>query len=347
MGCTPTLMGYACPVIGNKWAVIEYLPAVNFSASEPVRPEMKGDLQRSLLHDLKAHLPSNMLSAAADNYFAGKMIARIARILLIAEEQGLAYCDDDIMSDMGASRSYCPQFTHSLQQLRSGVEIWFNGSAAAPQLYDRFWGGLVNCGCTFASGSCLNTFPDCPALSDPGMNFGNGFYDDHHFQYGYHIYAAAVLMKLDPLWARKNVEHVLLYVRDIANPSPQDKYFPVFRHKDWYDDLIHSLRSCFPGLICVCCYRYMGFSWANGIIPLNLNGRNEESSSEAIAAYEAVALLGRVIVKVFDEDSVDDKDWRARGTRMWTMGRLLCGSLHLTVVSQFMLHNVVHFQRPS
>jgi hypothetical protein len=85
----------------------------------------------------------------------------------------------------------------------------------------------------------------------------------------------------------------------------------------------------------VCCCRYMGFSWANGIIPLNLNGRNEESSSEAIAAYEAVALLGRVIVQVFNEDSVDDKDWRARGTRMWTMGRLLCGSLHLTVISLF------------
>ncbi len=33
---------------------------------------------------------------------------------------------------------------------------------------------------------------DCPDLYDLGQNFGQGFYQDHHFHFGYHLYAAAV-----------------------------------------------------------------------------------------------------------------------------------------------------------
>jgi len=29
-------------------------------------------------------------------------------------------------------------------------------------------------------------------LSLSGYNFGNGFYNDHHFHYGYFVYSAAV-----------------------------------------------------------------------------------------------------------------------------------------------------------
>jgi endoglucanase Acf2 len=46
--------------------------------------------------------------------------------------------------------------------------------------------------------------------------------------------------------------------------------------------------------------RYLGFSWASGVVTLSgkpyPNGRNQESASEAIAAYEAVALYGDVMV---------------------------------------------------
>lgn len=45
--------------------------------------------------------------------------------------------------------------------------------------------------------------------------------------------------------------------------------------------------------------RYLGFSWASGIVTIGNrpypNGRNQESVSEAIAAYEAIALLGDVM----------------------------------------------------
>jgi endoglucanase Acf2 len=71
-------------------------------------------------------------------------------------------------------------------------------------------------------------------------------------------------------------ERALILVRNIANPTDEDEFFPAFRHKDWYQ----------------------GHSWASGIhSPVFENGRNQESSSEAIAAYEAVALFGTVMVR--------------------------------------------------
>lgn len=43
-----------------------------------------------------------------------------------------------------------------------------------------------------------------------------------------------VAAKFDNVWGRKFHERVLLLVRDIANPSGEDPYFPAWRHKDWY-----------------------------------------------------------------------------------------------------------------
>lgn len=70
-------------------------------------------------------------------------------------------------------------------------------------------------------------------IQDPGLNFGQGYYNDHHFHFGYHIYAAAILSEFDRDWGRTHFEEVLLLIRDIANPSVKDEFFPVFRQKDW------------------------------------------------------------------------------------------------------------------
>ncbi|KAG8457663.1 hypothetical protein KFE25_002327 [Diacronema lutheri] len=90
----------------------------------------------------------------------------------------------------------------------------------------------------------------------------------------YHLFAAAVAAKLDPAWGVRQRERLLLYARDIANPSTEDRFFPVWRHKDWFT----------------------GWSWASGIAlgggkPYR-NGRNQESTSESIHAYYGLQLLG-------------------------------------------------------
>ena len=64
--------------------------------------------------------------------------------------------------------------------------------------------------------------------------------NDMHFHYGYHIYAAAVVAHFDPEWGKSYFERVLLLIRNIANPSADDRYFPVMRHKDPYQVSLHE-----------------------------------------------------------------------------------------------------------
>ena len=183
-----------------------------------------------------------------------------------------------------------------LDDLQESVEIWLKPGGKAQKgaeaefLFDESWGGFVNCGCNYTfhkehpdKGSCSNVFPNCPALADVNEDFGNGFYNDHHFHYGYHIYAAAVVAKNRPEWGKRVYERVLMYVRDIANPSVDDKHFPMFRQKDWY----------------------LGNSWAAGLMSMELSphGREQESSSEAIAAFEGVALFGAAMMNAFKDDA--------------------------------------------
>jgi endo-1,3(4)-beta-glucanase len=259
---------------------------------------MMDAMKEALQKDLLWRLPQNYLAGAGDTYFSGKLLARLARILIIADEMGLSHTSD---------------FNNAVVHLREATEIWLNGSAQSVFLYDQSWRGVIMCGCNYAwdeekkLGYCANKFPDCPALSDMGQNFGAGFYNDHHYHFGYHIYAAAVVSKFDANWGRKFHERVLLLVRDIANPSNDDPYFPTWRHKDWY----------------------LGFSWASGIVTIGSNqpypnGRNQESVSEAIAAYEAVAMYGDVMSNIyFGSDDRYDLTAYDSALRMRDMGRLL------------------------
>ena len=117
------------------------------------------------------------------------------------------------------------------------------------------WGGVVSCGCDYdeGTGGCRNAYPDCPALGSWGLNFGNGWYNDHHFHYGYFVHGMAALVALsdrragrergptdesssssflgrDPSDALLH-RRALLLIRDFANPSRGDAAFPVARHK--------------------------------------------------------------------------------------------------------------------
>lgn len=106
----------------------------------------------------------------------------------------------------------------------------------------------------------------------------------------------------DEDWGKEMMENVLLLIRDIANPSPDDKYFPVYRMKDWY----------------------LGNSWAGGIARAYSNGRNQESSSESIAAYEAISLYGSVMADIWSRQN--DNEGKARAARsrhIRDVGRLL------------------------
>lgn len=84
-----------------------------------------------------------------------------------------------------------------------------------------------------------------------GADFGNTQYNDHHFHYGYHILAAAAIAHLDPSWLSANKDYVNALVRDVANPSTQDTYFPTWRAFDWYHghSWAHGLYASYDGKV--------------------------------------------------------------------------------------------------
>lgn len=106
---------------------------------------------------------------------------------------------------------------------------------------------------------------------DSGADFGNTYYNDHHFHYGYHVLAAAVIAHLDPRWLDANKDYVNTLVRDFANPSAKDTWFPQNRMFDWYH----------------------GHSFAHGLYE-SADGRDQESSSEDTMASYALKMWGLV-----------------------------------------------------
>lgn len=139
-------------------------------------------------------------------------------------------------------------------------------------LYDATFGGIV-------SGDYFSSFWTGKSQAERiNGDFGNTFYNDHHFHYGYLVHASAITGHLHKqlnngsmAWIDSKREYVQTLIRDFINPSPVDNYFPEFRNFDWFS----------------------GHSWANGLFEFG-DGQNEESSSEDYNSIYAVKMWGRV-----------------------------------------------------
>ena len=81
-----------------------------------------------------------------------------------------------------------------------------------PFVYEPEWGGVM-----------VNA-----TMADFMIDFGAGWYNDHHFHYGYVLYCAAVLARTDRAWAARFGPIVRLLLRDIASPVA-DGLFSSFR----------------------------------------------------------------------------------------------------------------------
>ncbi|XP_061365961.1 glucan endo-1,3-beta-D-glucosidase ARB_01444-like [Gastrolobium bilobum] len=139
--------------------------------------------------------------------------------------------------------------------LKDTIQPWLDGTFKGNGfLYDRKWGGLVT-----EQGS-----------TDSTADFGFGIYNDHHFHLGYFLYGIAVLAKIDPAWGQKYKPQAYSLVTDFMN-------------------LGQRYNSNYPRLRCFDLYKL--HSWASGLTEFE-DGRNQESSSEAVNAYYSAALMG-------------------------------------------------------
>lgn len=106
---------------------------------------------------------------------------------------------------------------------------------------------------------------------------------DHHFHYGYFVYAAAEAARTDPEWASEDNWGGMIdrLVRDYANWERPDH--------DAELDPAGDQKNAFPFLRNFDVYG--GHSWAGGTVD-NWKGNNQESSSEAVMAYAAMIRWG-------------------------------------------------------
>lgn len=228
-----TLKGDMTGVTGDVWTMEEPLTPIGWNAANPIAPAFEQDVRTALAQDVGFGV------TAGDPYFGGKQFSALARLALIADE----------LNEPALASQYRNTLGSALQQRLAGQ----NGD---PLVYDQTWGGLV-----ISSG-----------INNAGAAFGQGYYNDHHFHYGYWIYAAAAMAKDNPAWVSQWGDEVMHLIRDVAEPSGTDPHYGYMRNKDWF----------------------VGHSWAAGLFEFG-DSRNQESSSEAVNAWYGVYLYGLAI----------------------------------------------------
>ncbi|KAJ1718776.1 hypothetical protein LPJ53_006319 [Coemansia erecta] len=233
-----TSRGRMRAALGHQWQWTEDLEPLGFSGQTPLSDDAAVHLRQLVAVDAQS-LTSDAQTLPQDPYFFGKAVARAMRIALIADEVG-----DTASCNLAVD--------HAIEWL----EPWLDGNNSNTLVYDTEWSGIVS----------------SAGLADPMADFGQGRYNDHHFHYGYFVYAAAALAKLRPEWAAERCEALDLFARDYFNIAANDDvHFPFIRCFDFFD----------------------GHSYANGLFAF-ADSRNQESTSEAINAYYAAYLYADV-----------------------------------------------------
>ncbi|THY69040.1 endo-1,3-beta-glucanase [Aureobasidium pullulans] len=258
-----TTKGIATGIVGDSWTLTEpNLPIdIGFAPWSPTHgsvDKVSAAATRLINEAGESELSQDMGAQSNLNsmYYSGKALAKFAAII---------YAVHDVADNATLAIS-------GLEKLKTAFNVFIRNEQILPLVYESSWGGAVSSG-TYQTG-------------DSGLDFGNTYYNDHHFHYGYFVYAAAVIGYLDPSWldAGSNKAWVNMLVRDYSNSVTDDTYFPFSRSFDWYH----------------------GHSWAKGLFESG-DGKDEESSSEDTLSTYAIKMWGRTI---------NDKSLEARGNLM-------------------------------
>ena len=227
-----TIRGPMVGVVGDSWLMTEDLTTITWDSPRPIDPAREPEVRAALAGDI------GQAVWAQDTYFGGKQLAKLGRLALMADQLGETSLAATYRSNLAAA-----------------MQPWLDGTNPQSLAYDQTYGGIV----------------DSTAVTNPGAGFGQGYYNDHHFHYGYFIYAAAALARGDSAWAATNRSAITHLVRDIANPTSADPLYTKMRAMDWFS----------------------GHSWAAGLFEFG-DSRNQESTSEAVNAWYGVYLWGLV-----------------------------------------------------
>lgn len=178
---------------------------------------------------LDVELPEEMPD---DTYFGGKALYRLANLLQLATQLG----------DTGSA------------------------DTARTRLVDALTDWTTADRCEDETTRCFVYDPEVKGIVGKVSSFGSDEFNDHHFHYGYLLYAAAVAAADDPALTDRLRPVMDLVAADLATDG-DSSFFPSQRVFDIYS----------------------GHSWASGYVPFR-DGNNQESSSEAVTAWNGLAL---------------------------------------------------------
>lgn len=230
-----TTKGSMVAVAADQWVLnakmldVAWLPPK--SPDPALTPEILACLREDLAPDLQAEA-----TAIGSNYFAGKVLFRFAQAVLVADALG-----ETALRDAAAGR------------LQVALAEFAAGRTANPLRYDEVWGGVV---------------ASAGLQGDKLCDFGNSYYNDHHYHWGYFLGAAAVARRFVPSFAGVDA-WIAALIRDAANASSADGYFPLWRTFDWYS----------------------GHSWSQGLFE-SADGKDQESVSEEAMFHYGCQLWG-------------------------------------------------------
>ncbi|WP_110241289.1 glycosyl hydrolase [Nocardioides gilvus] len=233
LGSWPTVYG-ALEMCGGRtlqWSAPRLRPRAELDLSE-ISAKQREELASQVRADVRA-LPD----PPADTYFGGKHAYRTAQLLSIASQVGAE----------GAESS-------ALEHLSALLTKWTEVQ-----------------GCDTRQEFCFGYAPEWKGVVGRTPSFGSELFNDHHFHYGYFLYAAAVLAAHDPQVIETLRPVMTLLAADIAGGedtglTPQWRPFDV----------------------------YASHSWASGTSDF-ADGNNQESSSEAVTAWAGLELWARTV----------------------------------------------------
>ncbi|MET9956873.1 glycosyl hydrolase [Streptomyces sp. NPDC006339] len=211
-----------------------FTTAQKASAVLPALPKANGvDAARLRTYLNETANAADPFSGAVDTYWTGKALGKLAQLVSVADQIGEGAIRDKLLG-----------------LIKGRLQDWFTAGGANEFSYDPAWKTLTGYPASYGSDTELN---------------------DHHFHYGYYVYAAAIVAQYDPAWAAGSAwgGMVKTLIRDTANPARTDGAFPFLRGFDVY----------------------AGHSWASGHQGFAA-GNNQESSSESTNLSAALVLWG-------------------------------------------------------
>ena len=217
---------------GNSFKTVSDFAGLLPTFALPTNAEFDGEALLGYLNQLED--ATKNLNPAGDAYWEGKNLHPLGMGVLMADQIGETELRDTFLA-----------------RIKKILINWFTYDGKddiSYFIYNQNWGTLYYEQSEFGANASI-----C----------------DHHFTYGYFMFAATVLATYDEEFYNDYKGMIEMMIRDYANPSDKDSEYCRFRAYDLYE----------------------GHSWAGGYAD-NDSGNNQESASESLFSWVSMYLWG-------------------------------------------------------